>query len=98
MNMLDLQRAYSRLANAYYAAMSRGAFAPGDDAYFALAGDTAPMLNLERERFRHRKIFGVRLADDSTVPVGVVVLHWQRGESDFQIAVGLDVGGAHGSA
>ena len=91
MNMLDLQRAYSRLANAYYAAMSRGAFAPGSDAYFAMAGDTAPMLNLTCEQFQYRKVFGVRLVEDNTVQVGAVVLHWQNGERDHQIAVGLNV-------
>jgi hypothetical protein len=93
----NFQAVYSRLANAYYAAMSRGAFAPGSDAYFVLAGDTAPMLNLTREQLQYRQVFGVRLVEDDTAQVGVVTLCWSSGGSAQQIDVmlnGVDHGGA----
>jgi hypothetical protein len=94
MKMHDLQAVYSRLANAYHAAMSRGAFAPGSDAYFALAGDTAPMLNLTREQLQYRKVFGVRLVEDDTAQVGVVTLCWSSDGSIQQIDVMLKAGDA----
>ncbi|MBK8188831.1 MAG: hypothetical protein IPK79_00090 [Vampirovibrionales bacterium] len=100
MKMIDFQMAYSRLANAYYAAMSRGAFTPGSDSRFVLAGDTAPLLNLTPEQLQYRKVFGVRLVKDDAAPVGVVLLRWRIGSVELQIDVMLSVeqGVDHGGA
>lgn len=96
MQATDFQLAYSRLANAYYAAMSRGAFAPGSDTCFVLAGDTAPLLNLTPEQLQYRKVFGVRLVKDDAMPVGVVSLCWRNRDGECRIDVMLGV--EHGSA
>lgn len=100
MQATDFQLAYNRLAKAYYAAMSRGAFTPGSDTRFVLAGDTAPLLNLTPEQLQYRKVFGARLVKDDATPVGVVLLRWRIGSVELQIDVMLSVkqGVEHGGA
>lgn len=91
MKTINFQMAYSLLASAYYAAMSRGAFAPGSDSRFVLAGDTAPLLNLTPEQLQYRKVFGVRLVKDDAAPVGVVSLRWRNSDGERRIDVMVGV-------